>query len=503
MTKIFKVFLLSAFLFTALPANASASASQTPIIEWKSGFGPDFSQGMVRQTRDGGFIAAGSIKDFATGLLKTDPTGKTQWEKPFFSAQSPFYQVSSLLQTADEGYAFLYKYTDSVASNVYLVKADSNGNKEWAKPFNYLLDNNTLLQSEDGGFVIVGSAIPGKTSCIYIIKTNSLGEKEWAKFYEDSSPVLPQSARITTDGGLIILGNKNIAGAQSDIYLAKLNLSGEMKWQKTLAGKYSGTGNDIIESNDGGFIITGSKTREAKDKDVYLIKTDSEGNPQWFKTYGKKTDETGIKIMQTKDGGYLVAGTRNTGGLADNILLAKFNAKGNQQWEKGIGGIPAASSYASYLNQTDDGGYIIAGHTRNGLASNYLLVKLSTKKTSPNQADAIEINIKGRPLYMDTPPVIVNNRTLVPFRSIGEATGSTVYWDESTKTVTLTREAKQIILIIGDDYAQVNNRKVKLDVPATIINNRAMVPLRFIAEALDFNVSWSDYPAKAIQLWSK
>ncbi|MHB8918480.1 MAG: stalk domain-containing protein [Desulfocucumaceae bacterium] len=106
------------------------------------------------------------------------------------------------------------------------------------------------------------------------------------------------------------------------------------------------------------------------------------------------------------------------------------------------------------------------------------------------EPEAIKVVINGSPLNMDVPPAIVNERTLVPLRAIFEALGAEVSWDQGTETVTGTRGSTTVILKINRPEAMVNGSARKLDVPPQIMEGRTMVPARFIAESLGSRVDW-------------
>jgi N-acetylmuramoyl-L-alanine amidase len=108
-----------------------------------------------------------------------------------------------------------------------------------------------------------------------------------------------------------------------------------------------------------------------------------------------------------------------------------------------------------------------------------------------NLYDEIIVCLNTIPLTFNVPPIIENNRTLVPFRGVFEVLGATVDWDESTRTVTGALGNTTIKLTIGDTNAYVNGQLVELDVPPKIVNNRTLVPLRFIAENFGFQVDWN------------
>lgn len=105
----------------------------------------------------------------------------------------------------------------------------------------------------------------------------------------------------------------------------------------------------------------------------------------------------------------------------------------------------------------------------------------------------IQVEVNGNPLTVSEPPMLVNDRTLVPLRGIFEALGAQVNWNASTRMITAHKGDTHIELGVGAHHATVNGKTVQLDVPAMISRGGStMVPLRFISEALGANVRWND-----------
>lgn len=103
-----------------------------------------------------------------------------------------------------------------------------------------------------------------------------------------------------------------------------------------------------------------------------------------------------------------------------------------------------------------------------------------------------QVVLNGEKLSFDVPPIIENGRTLVPLRSVFEALGADILWDDATQTVTATKGTLTITLKIGVGTAFVNNKAVSLDVPGRIVDGRTLVPLRFVSEAMGCDVGWDD-----------
>ncbi|MBE7047267.1 MAG: hypothetical protein E7396_07610 [Ruminococcaceae bacterium] len=120
------------------------------------------------------------------------------------------------------------------------------------------------------------------------------------------------------------------------------------------------------------------------------------------------------------------------------------------------------------------------------------IIALSCITLTSYAGESIKVSIDGKEQSYDVMPVIVDSRTLVPMRGIFEALGATILWDDATKTVTGTKGDTKVILQIGNREAKVNDNIVSLDVPATIVSDRTMVPVRFISESLGCKVDWDD-----------
>jgi len=111
----------------------------------------------------------------------------------------------------------------------------------------------------------------------------------------------------------------------------------------------------------------------------------------------------------------------------------------------------------------------------------------------PVTAQLISVTLNGNPIEFDVPPQMIDNRTMVPLRAIFEALGADIDWNGDTQTVTATRGATVVVMQVGNYVITVDGNSLTLDVPPLIIDNRTLVPARAVAESFGVNVEWNSY----------
>ncbi len=331
----------------------------------------------VQQTNDSGYIITGSYGDSIVNLaylIKTDSLGDTLWTKTY--SGNPCSEGYSVQQTNDGGYivaGIIYNHlidslsTDSSFTNVYLIKTNSLGDTLWTKTYGETGDDygQSVQQINDNGYIIAGYS----TSDIILIRTDINGDTLWTKTYEGSEG---RSVQQTNDNGFIITGY--IWSLGEDIYLIKTDSNGDTLWTRTYGKSGWESGYSVRQTNDNGYIITGSTDIEAGNTDVYLIKTDTNGDTLWTKTYGGSFHDRGHSVQQTNDNGYIIAGFTDYSSGAIDACLIKTDENGDTLWTKTYGG--NTLDWACSVQQTNDNGYIIAGFTNSfGNSNDIYLIK--------------------------------------------------------------------------------------------------------------------------------
>jgi len=276
----------------------------------------------------------------------------------------------SIQQATDGGYIVAgYSTSFDWPDNVYILKLDSNGNLAWQRTcggsgydFGFSVD-----QTTDGGYIVVGGTSSFKVNNldVYLLKLNSDGSLAWQNTFGGNIDDYALSVQQTTDGGYIVAGATTSFGAgDCDVYVLKINPDGSLAWEKTFGGNGEDQAASIQQTTDGGYIVAGVTTSfRAGSCDVYVLKLNSDGSLAWQKMYGGDAADYASSIQQTTDGGYIVAGVTGLfeSGSSDAYIL-KLNSDGSLAWQKTYGG--NGYDAASSIQQTTDGGYIVAGVTK-------------------------------------------------------------------------------------------------------------------------------------------
>jgi|GEM_PF-889737 len=382
-----------------------------PTIEWEQnygGSGDDYARS-IQQTLDGGYIVAGESEsndgDVSGNngnrdywILKLDGNGNIQWEQNY--GGSGFDEPRSIQQTLDGGY-IVAGYSSSNDGDVngnngnfdyWILKLDATGNVQWEQNYggsgwDYV---NSIQQTLDGGYIVAGNSfsndgdVSGNNGSFdyWILKLDETGNVQWEQSYGGSDSEYAESIRQTLDGGYIVAGfslsnNGDVSGNNGiyDYWILKLDGTGNVQWEQN----YGGSGDDrafsIQQTLDGGYIVAGYSLSNDGDvsgnngnNDYWILKLDGTGNVQWKQNYGGSGTDLAQSIQQTLDGGYIVAGasTSNNGDVSGNngiwdSWILKLDGTGNVQWEQSYGG--SDSEYAQSIQQTLDGGYIVAGYS--------------------------------------------------------------------------------------------------------------------------------------------
>ena len=186
----------------------------------------------------------------------------------------------------------------------------------------------------------------------------SNAQQRWERNYGGADGDLGYSVQQTSDGGYVVAGYTVSFGDSIQVYLIKTNATGDTLWTRTYGGTSDDYGYSVQQTMDTGYVIAGKTNSFGNFYQVYLIKTNSFGDTLWTRTYGGAGYDDGRSVQQTSDGGYIVAGWTNSFGDGNQVYLIKTNAQGDTLWTKAYGGTDGDLGYS--VQQTSDGGYIVA-----------------------------------------------------------------------------------------------------------------------------------------------
>ena len=278
-------------------------------------------------------------------------------------------------QTADGGYIIAgstMSYTHGSGDVDFLVyRLDAAGNKLWRKNLGGEGYDEAcmVIQAADGGFLVLGHSDSYTNGCrdFLAYKLDAAGNKLWRKNYGGEWTDHGYSVQQTADGGYILAGDsESYANGGWDFLLYRVDGSGAKLWRKNFGGSQSDTAIAAQQTTDGGFIVAGLTNSYGPTlgmwHDFLVYRLDAAGNKLWRKNYGGTYCDHAFSVQQTTDGGFIVAGDSEnyTHGHCD-LLVYKLDAAGTKQWRKNYGG--GGEEFWGFIRQTADGGYVLAGYT--------------------------------------------------------------------------------------------------------------------------------------------
>ena len=303
-----------------------------------------------------------------TSALFTQTPPDTLWTRTFGGSNDE--HAYCVQQTSDGGFIISGSTSSFGAggSDVWLIKTDPNGNISWTQTFGGIYDDEAwhVQQCTDGGYIIAGNTASfgmGELD-IWLIKSDTNGDTLWTRTFGGVDIEYGRSVQETNDGGYIITGTTYSFGmGEGDIILVKTDELGDEIWTQYIGGVSPDEGYIAKQTLDGGYIIAATtRSYGAGWWDYYLVKTDSDGNIQWTNTFGGGAGDGGRYVEQTTDEGYIFAGWSCSFGHGYyDAYLVKTDSQGNPTWTGAYGGYAADESQCA--RQTFDGGYISIGYS--------------------------------------------------------------------------------------------------------------------------------------------
>jgi len=368
----------------ALSVPVHSYAQNVPVKLWDKSFGGDNSEWLstIIPTPDGNFLLCGA------------------------SLSGVSYDKSEPLRNDNP---------TSLYPDFWIVKMTPGGDKIWDRTIGSTSGESisNAFPTPDGGYLLIGSSLSGisgdKTTAskglydIWIVKINANGVKQWEKVIGGSASDEVYTAIATTDGGYLLGGysESGISGDKSqpnrgwkDFWVVKTDAAGNKVWDKTMGSFYVDYIRSIIATPDGGFLLCGSSESGPSNEklslnygsyDYWVVKTDGSGNLQWEKTYGGAAREDLYAACKIPGGGYLLAGTSESGisgnktaaskGKSD-FWLVRIDESGNILGDSSVGG--NEDDFLRVAEPVNDGGFIFAGSSWSGITGNKSQARVGT-----------------------------------------------------------------------------------------------------------------------------
>lgn len=276
----------------------------------------------VLVTIDGGYLVAGYTRLIGANrtdvyLIKTDADGDTLWTKTYGGTWSD--QGWSVQKTLDGGYVIAGCTEIELMGDAYLIKTDVNGNIAWTMTYGGTLTDwaNAVQVTSDSGYILAGFTGYMPNYDVYLVKTDHVGNLVWSRTYGGPHDDVAWAVQQLDDTGYVVAGwTESFGVGERDVYLLRLNADGDTIWAKTYGGAHDDAGMSIQKTSDGGYIIAGSTNSfGAGEADIYLLKVDASGNTVWSTTFGGIELERGFSVQETHDHGYIIVGFTCTFGI--------------------------------------------------------------------------------------------------------------------------------------------------------------------------------------------
>ena len=367
-----------------------------------NGIKQDYTYDM-HKTSDGGYVLGGVTENYPTGVrrsyvIKTDANGDTLWTSIYgdtCKAGNAQQYINDICQSVDGGYlgvGGMIPCGGSSTTGGEITRLDANGNVLWSKTCaTGKPDPYPVIQCKDGNFIFGGycTGIGAGLEDGFLTKIDANGDTLWSRTYGGAGNEWFYHILQTPDGGYLAAGKtdgfgQGVVNTNDNIYLVKTDANGNLQWSKaygTSTGNQDAFGHCLQPTTDGGYIIAGAAQNQIAqtDSSIFLMKIDASGNMKWAKYF---SGVFGHAVKQAADKGYLIVGTGNYGTTGLDVVLIKTDSLGTLQWSRTFGG--SGNENGWLLEIADDGGYVTGGWTKSfgNLAEHIYFVKTDASGNS-------------------------------------------------------------------------------------------------------------------------
>ena len=254
----------------------------------------------------------------------------------------------------------------------------------------------SAVATSDGGFLLAANtnSFGVSTQQAWLVRTDSNGNELWNYTYGGTAGNVVEKVIAAGDGGFVVAGYTNSTGPIGyspargaggyDVWLFKVSSTGSLSWEKLFGGSANDYGFDVEKTSDGGYILAGATASvDLGQLDMFLVKTDSDGNQQWNSTVYRPANTVACAVTQTSGGVYVVAGYTDLSGT-DDLLVVKTDSVGHEATSYMLQ--ESGTDIPRGVVQTSDGGYVVEANT-NSFSGNYKIWLLKLNGTLSHQWD--------------------------------------------------------------------------------------------------------------------
>ncbi len=395
-------------LFQSLLLTGSVGVSAQTIVFEKAYPGPGIDVGRsIAEAPDSSLIVISSTTTNTSGLAdivvtKFSASGTELWSLMNGGFNNDIANAGIVLADGSTvAVGFTGSFTSTPSRDVYLIKVDPQGNLVWTRSYggSGTDEGMDLKQTADGGFIITGftASYGAGAEDVWLIKTDSLGVKEWDKTFGSAYDDDARGVALAADGGFILTGGTNgpSGGTQEDLWLIKTDSLGVEEWNRSFGTAGQDWGWDVAVAPDG-YVAVGTRnytlgTSAQFTGEAYFMKVDLQGSLLWDQSIVNSMGSQAICLTPARQGGWYFGGIKWTSGLTSDFWLVKADSNGVLLWEKALGTIPYANM-AVDLIQTRNGDVAATGFSgfSPGSNENLHLVRLSDNNVNLPEASLLK-----------------------------------------------------------------------------------------------------------------
>ncbi|MDO8123882.1 MAG: cadherin repeat domain-containing protein [Candidatus Hermodarchaeota archaeon] len=355
---------------------------------WNHTFGgPNDDMGYaVIEVSGGGFAIAGHTWSFGAGvnngwLIRLDANGNQLWNRTYggYDWESCF----KVIEVSGGGFALAGYSTsyDAGSNDFWLLRVDANGNHLWNHTYGGALPDGAMsvLEVSSGGFILCGNTASFGVgdADVWVVRTDADGNHLWNQTYGSINYDMAYSVIEVSDGGFALAGLTNATGGVamygSDMWLIRTDANGNHLWNQTYGGANGDMAYSVVELSGGDLVLSGTFNSSygiGLDADMWLVRTDTNGNHLWNQTYGGPSSEMGGTVVEMSDGGFAFSGlTDSSGAGGGDVWLVRTDTTGNELWNHTYGG--TGFDLGVNLIEVSSGGFALTGWTNSSGAGNY------------------------------------------------------------------------------------------------------------------------------------